>query len=183
MTVGTPQCLVESKFLRLSQHHVDAASLASSNNHHDVSTTAPVTTTTTMTTHTPTDIIPDWLFLDYHDTVNVLVQAPGRPGHVQIFQQTKYALDGQSSLAVVGGICEPDDASPADTARREVMEEMHVSCREFHFLGKFLTDVNRGAGWTNTFLATDCENLLAEDLGDAAQEEDDTSTQVKNWSF
>ena len=76
-------------------------------------------------------------------------------------EQTKYALEGRSSLAIVGGIIEPGEA-PETAARREVQEEMQLECREFHFLGRYRTDVNRGGGWTNTYLATHCDKAQGE---------------------
>jgi ADP-ribose pyrophosphatase YjhB (NUDIX family) len=104
-------------------------------------------------------LIHDWLWIDYHDRINVLVedeaQQPGQERRFLVFQQTKYALEGRISMAVVGGIVEPhEDAQVA--ARREVEEEMGMHCDHFHFLGRFRTDVNRGMGWVNSFLASHC---------------------------
>ena len=143
-TVGQPKCLVESKFMKLQLHHVRMP--AGSNN-----------------------IIPDWLWIDYHERINVLVQAPptgddkrreDKEPHFLVFEQTKYALEGRMSLAVVGGIIEPGE-QPEHAAGREVEEEMHVKCENYHFLGRFRTDVNRGAGWTNSFLAMQCSPAAA----------------------
>lgn len=129
-TVGKPKCLVESKFIKIQQHAVQ---------------------------FTPADpVISDWIWIDYHDRINVLVQAPGAQQEFFVFEQTKYALEGRNSLAIVGGIIEPGEA-PETAARREVQEEMQLECREFHFLGRYRTDVNRGGGWTNTYLATHCD--------------------------
>jgi hypothetical protein len=60
-------------------------------------------------------VIDDWLWIDYHDRVNVLVHSSVR-NHVgenqfYILRQTKYALEGRRSLAVVGGIIEPGDTA------------------------------------------------------------------------
>ena len=149
-TIGRPQCLVENKFLKLTQHKVRIPNEDGDSSESDT-------------------IIPDWLFLEYHDTVNVLVEAPGRPGHVVIFAQTKYALEGRTSLAVVGGMVEPAERhDPVTTARREVQEEMGLHCTTFHSLGRYRTDVNRGAGWTNTYWATDCQHVTGSpDMGGA----------------
>jgi len=142
-TVGQPKCLVESKFLKVQQHHVRMGN----------------------------DIIPDWMWIDYHDRINVLVEAPDKPLHFLVFDQTKYALENGISIAIVGGIIEIGE-QPEEAARREVAEEMKVSCSNFHFLGRFRTDVNRGMGWTNSFLATECEKTLAKavDHGAAGEE-------------
>lgn len=130
-TVGTPICLVETKWMRIQQHTVKVGS----------------------------SIIDDWLWIDYHDRINVLVEDETQPGEERrflIFEQSKYALEGRLSMAIVGGIIEPGEDAE-DAARREVAEEMRgMHCEEFHSLGRFRTDVNRGMGWVNSFLATHC---------------------------
>lgn len=132
-TVGKPKCLVESKWLKLSQHTVKF----------------PGSNT----------IIDDWMWIDYHDRINVLVEDERKQQEERqflIFEQSKYALEGRSSLAIIGGIIELDE-TPEQAARREVEEEMNgLQCNNFHFLGRYRTDVNRGMGWLNSFLATDC---------------------------
>jgi 8-oxo-dGTP pyrophosphatase MutT (NUDIX family) len=133
-TVGAPTCLVESKFLKVQQHAVQFG---------------------------PDEkVIPDWLWIDYHERINVLVQAPDSVDEFLVFAQSKYALEEKTSLAIVGGIIEPtEEASQA--ARREVAEEMKLECDDFHFLGRYRTDVNRGVGWTNSYLATRCHHKAA----------------------
>lgn len=66
----------------------------------------------------------------------------------------------------MGGIIEPNDKGPERAARREVLEEMHQECNEFHFLGRYRTDVNRGVGWTHTYLATHCRKSSRHSLED-----------------
>ena len=127
-TIGKPKCLIESKWMKLMQHTV-----RTDDGH----------------------IIDDWLFIDYHDRINVLVEDYRNEDHFLVLNQTKYSLEGQTSLAVVGGIIEPKE-QPEEAARREVQEEMSILCHNFHFLGRFLTDVNRGIGWVNSFLAQNC---------------------------
>lgn len=147
-TVGAPKCLVESKFLKVQQHQVRLPSGSSSHG-----------------------IIPDWIWIDYHERINVLVQQT--PNNVEterknnandeprflVFEQTKYALEGRMSLAIVGGIVEPGGESPEEAARREVQEELTMNCQTFYFLGRYRTDVNRGMGWTNAYLAYDCTKI------------------------
>ena len=41
-------------------------------------------------------------------------------------------------------------------AKREVSEELFVSCNSWISLGKYRTDVNRGMGWVHPFLARNC---------------------------
>ncbi len=87
------------------------------------------------------------MFIDYHDRINVLVEDPkNMKGNDEkrflIFRQSKYALEGKQSLAIVGGIIEPGEEA-FDAARREVHEELGLFC-ELKFMGRFRTDVNRG---------------------------------------
>ena len=134
-TVGQPKCLVESRFLKVQQHSVQLSANV--------------------------DLIDDWLWIDYHDRINVLIEAPKtdkEEPQFLIFKQTKYALEGRNSLAIVGGIIEPGEKAE-DAARREVLEETAHECSALHFLGRYRTDVNRGMGWTNTYVASDCKKL------------------------
>eukprot|EP00526_Cylindrotheca_closterium_P015638 CAMPEP_0113636432 /NCGR_PEP_ID=MMETSP0017_2-20120614/19021_1 /TAXON_ID=2856 /ORGANISM="Cylindrotheca closterium" /LENGTH=262 /DNA_ID=CAMNT_0000547315 /DNA_START=65 /DNA_END=853 /DNA_ORIENTATION=- /assembly_acc=CAM_ASM_000147 len=132
-SVGTPKCLVESKWMKLSQHSVKF----------------PGSKT----------VFDDWLWIDYHDRINVLVEdqrVPGEERKFLVFEQSKYALEGRQSLAIIGGVIEPGEEAE-NAARREVAEEMNgLQCGKFHFLGRYRTDVNRGMGWVNSFLATNC---------------------------
>ena len=100
-------------------------------------------------------VIDDWLFIDYHDRINVLVEAPSNNNNPKdnqeqkfiILEQTKYALD-TPSYAIVGGIIESkEDATLA--AKREVQEELSITCNKWHSLGKYRTDVNRGMGYVS----------------------------------
>lgn len=147
VTVGKPRCLIESKFLKVQQHAVRI------NN----STNA----TTSKDTNNATDeidIIRDWIWIDYHERINVLVEAPGKPDMFIILKQTKYALEGRESYAIVGGIIEPGEEA-AEAAEREIGEELGLNCTLLEFLGRYRTDVNRGMGWTNTFIASTCKQL------------------------
>eukprot|EP00934_Nitzschia_sp_Nitz4_P002502 Nitzschia sp. Nitz4//scaffold339_size21316//1882//2745//NITZ4_008614-RA/size21316-processed-gene-0.15-mRNA-1//1//CDS//3329548351//2492//frame0 len=132
-TIGKPTCLVESKWLKLSQHSVRF----------------PGSETT----------FDDWMWIDYHDRINVLVEAPNSSDEERqflVFHQTKYALEGRSSTAIIGGVIEPGE-DPEAAARREVDEEMNgLVCENFHALGRYRTDVNRGMGWLHAFWATKC---------------------------
>jgi len=153
-------CLVESEWLRLARHAVRKDGR----------------------------VIDDWLWLDYHDRVNVLAEAPraatatatadgaGPPAFL-VLAQTKYALEGPS-LAVVGGIVEPgEDAGAA--ARREAAEELRVACRRWEALGRFRTDVNRGMGWVHPYLARDC-SYSSDRRPNDGNEADDTDDGVRS---
>lgn len=141
ITIGN-KCLVQSRWMRVAQHQVRLTSTDNNNNNNEATT----------------KVIDDWLWIDYHDRINVLVQDPNssmdNPSFL-ILKQTKYALSSQESLSVVGGIVEPDE-EPLVAAKREVNEELHVICNSWTPLGKYRTDVNRGMGWVHPYLARDC---------------------------
>lgn len=141
------ECLVGSKFMELRRHTLrtpGALGIESS------------------------ETIDDWLFVEYHDRINVLAardplegseattsSTPSSSMEFEVFRQTKYAL-GVSSLAVVGGIIEQHE-EPEVAARRELEEEMGlVTSQPLVSLGRFRTDSNRGLGWVNAFLAVSC---------------------------
>ena len=150
---GRGRCLVESKFLKVQQHSVQF----------------PATEQDKLLPPR----IDDWIWIDYHDRINVLIEVPApirtdvttkhqhnnnNEPHFQILQQTKYALEGRDSLAIVGGIVEPGEL-PAVAARREVVEETGFDCTRWQSLGRYRTDVNRGMGWTHAYVAQDCRRL------------------------
>jgi ADP-ribose pyrophosphatase len=146
-TVRISQCLVESKFLKIQQHQVQFAGKS---------------------------VILDWLWIDYHERINVLVQgiSADKNTFFHVFEQTKYALEDRLSMAIVGGIVEPGE-QPMDAARREVQEEMQMECQEMVFLGRFRTDVNRGMGWTNGFLAKGCSKATNHKLHKESEEKEE----------
>ena len=122
-------------------------------------------------------VVTGWKWFDVSDQVNVLVSvtddirrlrfpnatletAERRETDDQeyfvLFRQRKYGYLGDS-LAVVGGLIEPEDADPLAAARREVQEELSLhQCASWHSFGSFRTDVNRGGGFVNLFLARRC---------------------------
>ena len=128
------KCLIESPWMRVAQHTVQ---LSEENDN----------------VKKKKIVIDDWLFIDYHDRINVLVEAPSEEDDEQkfiILEQTKYALD-TPSYAIVGGIIEPkEDATLA--AKREVNEELNISCNKWISLGKYITDVNRGMGYVSIMM-------------------------------
>jgi 8-oxo-dGTP pyrophosphatase MutT (NUDIX family) len=90
----------------------------------------------------------------YDFKVNILVEDV--TGSFIVFEQTKYGLEGLS-LAVVGGMIEPSDANVHAAAKRELNEEMGLTTDDLVFLGRYRTDVNRGGGYVNCFLARHCQ--------------------------
>ena len=95
-------------------------------------------------------ILADWAWLILPDYVNVV--AVTEEGKLLCFRQTKYCLDGGTSLAPVGGYLEPGE-EPLAAAQRELREETGYTAPDWTSLGHFHVDANRGAGMGHFFLA------------------------------
>lgn len=94
-------------------------------------------------------VIPDWPWLITPDFTTVVAQTAD--GRFLCFRQTKYAVAGVA-LAPAGGFLEPGEA-PLAGAQRELLEETGHTAPEWHALGEFAVDGNRGAGRCYAFLA------------------------------
>lgn len=95
-------------------------------------------------------VVKDWIWMDISDQINVLVQLKDSRKFV-LFKQRKYGLN-KESFAVLGGLIEKGE-SPLQAAQREMMEELGMKADIWKPLGRFRTDVNRGAGFVHCFLA------------------------------
>lgn len=93
--------------------------------------------------------IDDWPWVITPDFVNVLARTAA--GRFICFEQSKYGITGQA-LAPVGGFIE-DGEEPLAAARRELREESGYAADEWHCLGQFVVDPNRGCGTAHCFVA------------------------------
>ena len=107
-------------------------------------------------------VIPDWAWLITPDYVNVVART--MDGRFLCFRQRKYAVEGVS-LSVVGGFVEPGEERLA-AARRELLEETGHEAAEWHDLGQYAVDANRGAGRAHFFLALGARRVAAPTGGD-----------------
>lgn len=94
-------------------------------------------------------IIDDWTWVITPDYVNIL--ACTHAGRFLCFRQVKYAVPGPC-LAPPGGYVEPGEA-PLAAARRELQEETGYVSDDWHALGSYVVDSNRGVGNAHLFLA------------------------------
>ena len=95
-------------------------------------------------------IIPNWSWVITPDYINVIAVTEDKK--FLLFRQTKYAFDGQLSLAPVGGYLELNE-DPLDAAKRELREEMGYEAKEWINFGTHRVDANRGAGNGTLYLA------------------------------
>jgi ADP-ribose pyrophosphatase len=95
-------------------------------------------------------IIDDWPWIVSRDYVIVLARMRDRK--FLVFRQTKYALDGESSLAPVGGYIEAEEP-PLEAARRELLEETGCQAAAWQSLGSFRVDGNNASAAAHFFVA------------------------------
>jgi ADP-ribose pyrophosphatase len=86
-----------------------------------------------------------------------------------LFKQGKYAYQGDS-LAPIGGYIEPNE-DPLEAAKREVLEEMGYAASEWHSLGQWVIDANRGVGTAYAFLALGAKKIQERDADDLEEQE------------
>lgn len=95
--------------------------------------------------------IDDWSWVITPPYANVI--AVTEAGEFIAFRQTKYSVG--YTLAPVGGHIEPDE-EPLAAAMRELHEETGYAApaENWHFLGTYAVDANRGCGTASLYLAT-----------------------------
>lgn len=113
-------------------------------------------------------VIPDWPWLAMPDYVNVVVETAVSQQFL-FFRQPKYAIDG-ITLATVGGYLEPGEESLL-AAQRELLEETGYEAADWHHLGSFVVDGNRGAGTAHLYFARQARQIAAPNADDLEEQE------------
>jgi 8-oxo-dGTP pyrophosphatase MutT (NUDIX family) len=106
-------------------------------------------------------IVPAWYILEYPDWVNVIART--RNGEFVFIDQYRHAL-GRTSYEIVAGVCDPEDATPLDAARRELYEETGYGSGTWQPYMILSANPTSHANLTHTFLATDVEPLSTQHL-------------------
>lgn len=113
------------------------------------------------------EVIPDWAWVTVPDAVIVLARTAD--GEFVCFQQTKYAVEGDT-LAPVGGMIEPGE-DPLEAAQRELQEETGYQAKVWKPLGAYLLDPNRRMATMHLYLALDAEQVAEPDSDDLEDQE------------
>ena len=74
------------------------------------------------------------------------------------------------TTAIVGGYLEPGE-EPLAAAQRELLEETGYTGEDWHALGSFVVDANRGCGTAHFFLARGVRPVAEPDADDLEEQE------------
>ncbi|MDR1273332.1 MAG: NUDIX hydrolase [Odoribacteraceae bacterium] len=102
------------------------------------------------------NIIPEFYVLEYPDWVNTI--ALTKEGKFLFVRQYRHGL-GEMSLELCAGVCDPEDASPLEAARRELMEETGYGNGEWREYMVLSPNPGSQNNLVHCFLATGVEKL------------------------
>lgn len=112
-------------------------------------------------------VIEDWAWITVPEYAVILARTGA--GKFLCFRQVKYAVP-EPSLAPPGGYLEPGEA-PLAAAQRELQEETGFVSDEWHPLGSYVVDSNRGAGKAHLFLALNAREVGGKTSDDMEEQE------------
>lgn len=112
-------------------------------------------------------VIDDWTWVKLPEYAVILA----RTTEVKFlcFRQVKYAIP-EPGLSPPGGFLEPAE-EPLAGARRELQEETGFISDEWHALGSYVVDSNRGAGKAHLFLALQAREVGGKTDDDLEEQE------------
>jgi len=112
-------------------------------------------------------VIEDWAWVKVPEYAIILARTT--EGKFLCFRQVKYAVP-VPSLAPPGGFLEPGE-DPLAAAKRELQEETGFVSDDWHSLGAYIPDSNRGAGKAHLFLALHAREVGGIIAGDLEEQE------------
>jgi ADP-ribose pyrophosphatase len=81
-----------------------------------------------------------------------------KEGDVVMVRQRRHGIDDET-LELPGGMIDPEDASPLEAARRELLEETGYRAAEIESIGKIAPNPAMQTNWTWSFLARNVERV------------------------
>jgi len=98
--------------------------------------------------------------------VNVVALTKKR--EVVLVRQYRHAV-GQVLLEIPAGVMEPEDESPLQTAKRELLEETGYTSENFIEVGRAYPNPTTHTNWTYSFLALDVELVGQQNLDETEE--------------
>ena len=126
--------------------------------------------------------VPEYYVLEYPDWVNTI--AVTREGKYIFVRQYRHGLK-RRLIELCSGVCEPTDATPLDTARRELLEETGYGGGTWRELMVISANPSTQNNLTHCFVATDVEIIstphleFSEDLSLVLLSEDEVRDMLK----
>ncbi len=105
--------------------------------------------------------IPSYYVLDYPEWVNVI--AITKEGMMVMVQQYRHGI-GLVGVELVAGTCEETDASPLESAKRELLEESGYGNGTWSEFSVLSANPSTHSNLTHTFLAENVELLTGQNL-------------------
>jgi ADP-ribose pyrophosphatase len=111
--------------------------------------------------HPRTGRVHDFYILDAPDWCNIVPLT--RDGQVVMVRQRRHGV-GQETLELPGGMVDPEDPSPLEAARRELLEETGYRATHVEAIGDIAPNPAMQSNRCWSFLARDVERVAAPDL-------------------
>ena len=105
--------------------------------------------------------VPDYYVFEYPAWVNVI--AITRDGLFVMIDQYRHGL-GRTDYELAAGVCDPDDASPLEAARRELLEETGFGGGRWRETMRICANPATHDNFTHCFVATGVERLSPQHL-------------------
>ncbi len=106
-------------------------------------------------------IVDPYYVMEYPDWVNAV--ALTNEGKILMVIQYRHAL-GKVSPELPGGCIDPDDKSPEEAIKRELLEETGYHYKKFTSLGAISANPSTNSNITHMFLAEDGEKIQEQNL-------------------
>lgn len=104
---------------------------------------------------------PEYYVLEYPDWVNVIARTAD--GRFLLVRQYRHAL-GETRYELCAGVIDPEDASPEEAARRELLEETGYAGGKWNLFCKLAPNASAMTNYSYTFVAEGVEPVTSQHL-------------------
>jgi ADP-ribose pyrophosphatase len=101
-------------------------------------------------------VVPDYFVLEYPDWINVIGLT--REGKFLLVKQYRHAI-GKESYELCAGVCDENDKSPLEAAKRELLEETGWGGGHWEKLMTMAPNPATSNNWVHSFIAYDIEKI------------------------